>query len=86
MTTYNEALLKTVEGDLTDFHRHRMSKLKGEQAQALAEERAKANPDDKRIALLLADMVQTERNKRDVSITEREVLAPLRRAISAEKA
>ncbi len=85
MTTYNEALLKAIEGDLTNYHRRRMSKLQSEQAHALAQERANADPDERRIASLLADMAQTERNKRDVSITEREILDPLRHAISEEK-
>lgn len=85
MATYNEALLKAIEGDLPDYHRKRMAQRQGEQSLALIEERAKPNPDAKRIEQLLAEMVQTERDKRDVSITEREVLQPLRDMIAAEK-
>ncbi|MBS0225747.1 MAG: hypothetical protein JSS25_05325 [Proteobacteria bacterium] len=85
MTTYNEALLKAIEGDLPDYHHKRMAQRQAEQSLALAAERAKSNPDVKRIEQLLAEMVQTERDKRDLSITEREVLQPLRDMIAAEK-
>lgn len=86
MTTRNEALLKTIEMDLPRFHRERMAKLQSEQMQLLAAEEEKASPDVRLVAELRQAIVQTERNKRDMSITEREVLHPLRRSIVEEQA
>lgn len=83
--TRNEALLQAIEKDLPLFHRQRMAKLQGEQMAALSAEQAKAAPDAKVIAQLRKAMVQTERNKRDVSVTEREVVQPLRKLIDLTK-
>lgn len=76
--TKDEALLRAIEKDLPQFHRQRMAKLQGEQMAALAAEQAKPSPDAKVIAQLREAIVQTERDKRDVSLTVPEVLDPLR--------
>lgn len=84
--TRDEALLQAIEHDLVHFHRQRMAERHGKQAMALAAERDKAHPDPNIIEQLHQAMVQTERDKRDVSITEREVLQPLREAIAKRTA
>lgn len=76
--TRDEALLQAIQSDLPDYHRRRMAQRQGEQMQALMAERAKATPDTALIDQLRKAMVQTERDKRDISITVREVLEPLR--------
>lgn len=48
---------------------------------ALTAERAKTSPDPAAIEKLRRSMVQTELDKREPSITEREVLEPLRRRL-----
>lgn len=83
--TRNQALLQAIEKDLPYYHPQRMAKLQAEQARALAVKRAKPDPDAKAIEQLLQAIAQTERDKRDVSITEREVVEPLRQALLAEK-
>lgn len=84
--TKTEALIHAVESDLANVHRGRMAQRKGEQLLEFRAERAKANPDEKRIAGIRAAMLQTERDKSDMSITEREVLEPLRSRLADEAA
>lgn len=84
--TRDEALLQAIESDLPHFHRDRMAKRQAEQSAALRAERAKASPDSKVIERLRKAMVQTERDKADPSITEREVLEPMRRRVLNRRA
>jgi len=83
--TRDEALLQAIEKDLLQYHRQRMAQRKGEQSAALAAERAKASPDSQVIEQLRLAMIQTERDKGDVSITEREVVEPLRERVTKER-
>lgn len=83
--TKTEAMIRAIEQDLPHFHRERMNKLQSEQMQQLLAEQEKARPDPARIKALKAAMVQTERDKRDISITEREVLVPLREKLAREQ-
>ena len=83
--TRNEALLQAIEKDLPHYHRVRMNKLQGEQMDQLLAEQKKARPDAKLVETLRNAIAQTERNKRDVSITEREVLVPLREKLAEER-
>ena len=79
--TRDEALLQAIQNDLAHYHAERMAKRQGEQMAALAAERAKTSPDPAAIEQLRRAMVQTALDKRDPSITEREVLEPLRRRL-----
>lgn len=80
-----ELLIRSIEQDLPHYHRNRMAELQGQQYAQLREERTKPTPDANRIAALKAAMIQTERNKQDASITEREVLKPLRERLAKEQ-
>ncbi|ALJ27633.1 hypothetical protein [Stenotrophomonas acidaminiphila] len=75
------ALLRAIEGDLVHYHRQRMAQRQGELMAQLRTEREKAAPDPAVIADLESAMVQVERDKRDPSITEREVLEPMRQRL-----
>ena len=77
----DEVLLRAIEEDLPKFHRQRMAQRQGEQSAALAAERSKASPNPEVIEQLRLALIQTERDKRDTSITEREVLEPLRQRL-----
>lgn len=80
-----EARIWALESDLTHIHRDRMATRIGEQYDLLRRERAKASPDAERIAELEQAMKQTERDKRDPAITEREVIEPLRKQLVEEQ-
>lgn len=77
----SDALLRSLEADLVHVHRARMAERQGRLMAQLRLERAKDVPDAHVIAMIKAALVQTERDKQDVSITEREVLAPLRESL-----
>lgn len=79
--TRDETLLRAIESDLAYYHLQRMAQRQGEQMNALLAERAKVSPDPAILDQLHKAMVQTERDKRDVSTTEREVVEPLRESI-----
>ncbi len=80
-----EALISSIERDLSRFHRDRMSKLQGRTYAALRNERAKPDPSGEAIRRIQAEMVEIERNKLDESITVREVLNPLRQRRERER-
>ena len=79
--TRDEALLQAIEKDLPEYHRRRMAKLQGEQMAALRAEEAKASPDLEAIEQVRNAMIQIERDKQDISITEREIVESLRRRL-----
>lgn len=81
-----EALLEQLESDLVHFHRQRMADRQAALFQRLHAELREDCPNQSLVEELRQSMVQAERDKRDVSITEREVLVPLRAEIAAIRA
>lgn len=84
MTNPTRNLIASIEGDLVDLHRARMAERQGQCMAELHAERAKPTPDPAVIDAIKARLVQLERDKHDVSITERELLAPLRAQLAQE--
>lgn len=81
-----EARIWALEEDLVSIHRERMAMRMGKQYELLRRERAKVSPDAKLIVELEQSMKQTERDKRDPAITDRDVIEPLRMRLAEEVA
>ena len=83
--TKDEALLQAIEHDLSHYHRQRMARLQGTCIAKIIAEKSKEQPDLVLVEQLRAELIQLERNKFNVEITEQEVLQPLRNRIRANK-